>query len=56
MSQGYLKANQTAYAMDTLKWGTDYLLKLYHKSPYSTSEETEYYIIYQVAPAGSKFP
>lgn len=46
--QGYAKANQTAYAEDTLRWGCDYLLKLFKQIDGTTANKPDYAIIYQV--------
>ncbi|KAK9828913.1 hypothetical protein WJX72_002766 [[Myrmecia] bisecta] len=47
--EGYNKSQQVPFAKDTLRWGTDYLLKLYAlDSAKTTKFSTEYNIIYQV--------
>jgi hypothetical protein len=46
--QGYAKANSTVEAMDTLKWGTDYLLRTLAKTSKVGQKYPEYNIAYQV--------
>ena len=46
--QGYAKANQTANAHDTLRWGCDYLLKLFKQINGTSNTKPDYAIIYQV--------
>lgn len=46
--QGYAKANQTANAQDTLRWGCDYLLKLFKQIDGTNETKPDYAIIYQV--------
>eukprot|EP00884_Botryococcus_braunii_P012540 jgi/Botrbrau1/21287/Bobra.0573s0001.1 len=46
---GYKKSNQTLHAMDTLRWGTDYLMKTFAKDKKrSTGTTVHYNIVYQV--------
>lgn len=46
--QGYSKSNQTAYGQETLRWGCDYLLKLYQPIQGTSSSKPDFAIIYQV--------
>ena len=46
--QGYAKANTTNDALDTLKWGTDYLLRTLAKQTKAGQKYPEYNIAYQV--------
>ena len=46
--QGYAKANRTEDALDTLKWGTDYLLRTLGKQTKAGQKYPEYNIAYQV--------
>ena len=48
--QGYAKANQTSNAHDTLRWGCDYLLKLFLKINGTSDTKPDFAIIYQVRP------
>ncbi|KAK9904260.1 hypothetical protein WJX75_007984 [Coccomyxa subellipsoidea] len=45
---GYAKANTTNDALDTLKWGTDYLLRTLAKQTKAGQKYPEYNIAYQV--------
>lgn len=46
---GYKKSNQTLHAMDTLRWGTDYLMKTFAKdTKHSQGKIVHYNIVYQV--------
>ncbi len=51
--QGYAKANNTRDGLDTLKWGTDYLLRTLAKTSKSGAKIPEYNIAYQVIPSPS---
>ncbi len=46
--QGYAKANTTADGLETLKWGTDYLLRTLAKQTKAGQRYPEYNIAYQV--------
>ncbi len=46
--QGYAKANTTADGLQTLKWGTDYLLRTLAKQTKVGQRYPEYNIAYQV--------
>lgn len=46
--QGYAKANTTADGLQTLKWGTDYLLRTLAKQTKAGQRYPEYNIAYQV--------
>lgn len=46
--QGYSKANQTAYAQDSLRVGADYLLKTFKPIPTTNASRPIYAMIYQV--------
>lgn len=48
VEQGYTKAGNTRDGLDTLKWGTDYLLRTLAKTSKSGAKIPEYNIAYQV--------
>ena len=46
--EGYAKAGQTASALESVRWGTDYLLKTIRTGNIKQTVDTGYTIVYQV--------
>lgn len=53
----YSQANEMQHATDSLRWGTDYLLKLYTPASSSNTTKTahQYQVIYQVTASPQLF-
>jgi hypothetical protein len=48
--QGYKKANMSGEGLETLRWGTDYLLRTIAKAKGSTAKDPQYLLATQVLP------